>query len=113
MVRWTSAVLGSIKVKVSDSALATMSDFSSGVRYRWCGSLPVAMRLVSVQVAGLMTLTLASSELSTKMGEVIDVAMFWAPAGKADANPRLKPKANVARLDKLSGTGAKKFTGFT
>src|SRR6218665_964742 len=64
-VRCTCAVRGSTKVSVSPSALATMSDFSSGVRYRWCGSLPVAMRAVSVQVTGSMTLTLASRELRT------------------------------------------------
>src|SRR5687768_10079101 len=34
----------------------------------WCGSLPVAMRCFSVQPTGLITLTLASSELSTKIG---------------------------------------------
>src|SRR6218665_2464805 len=67
-VRCTCAVRGSTKVSVSPSALATMSDFSSGVRYRWCGSLPVAMRAVSVQVTGSMTLTLASRELRTNKG---------------------------------------------
>ena len=58
-----------MKVSESASALATMTDFSSGVRYRWCGSLPVGRRLTSFQVAGSITLTLASSEFSTKTGE--------------------------------------------
>ena len=66
--RWTSAVRGSMKVRESDNALATMTDFSSGVRYKWCGSLPVGMRLVSVHVTGSITLTLPSSEFKTKMG---------------------------------------------
>jgi hypothetical protein len=57
-----------MKVKESDKALATMTDFSSGVMYKWWGSLPVGMRLVSVQVTGSMTLTLPSSEFNTKMG---------------------------------------------
>lgn len=68
--RWTSAVRGLMKVSVSDRALATITDFSSGVRYRWCGCLPVGMRRVSVQSAGLMTLTLSLSELSTSSGMV-------------------------------------------
>lgn len=57
-----------MKVSESESALATMTDFSSGVRYKWCGSLPVGMRLVSVQVTGSITLTSPSSEFKTKMG---------------------------------------------
>ena len=57
-----------MNVRESDNALATMTDFSSGVKYKWWGSLPVGMRLVSVQVTGSMTLTLPSKELSTKMG---------------------------------------------
>ena len=57
-----------MKVRESDSALATMTDFSSGVRYKWCGSLPVGMRLVSVQVTGSITLTFPSKEFKTKIG---------------------------------------------
>ncbi|MNT84587.1 hypothetical protein D3C72_2246170 [compost metagenome] len=45
-----------------------MIDFSSGVRYRWCGSLPVGMRSVSTQRDGSITLIVASRELSTKTG---------------------------------------------
>src|SRR5574343_909566 len=33
-----------MNVSESLSALATITDFSSGVMYKWCGSLPVAMR---------------------------------------------------------------------
>src|SRR3989344_1023183 len=67
-VRLICAVRGSRNVSVSPNALATMIDFSSGVRYRWCGSLPVGMRAVSVQVTGSITLTLASREFSTNSG---------------------------------------------
>ena len=49
-------------------ALATISDFSSGVKYKWCGSFPVGIRFFSVQVAGSITLTLPSSELRTNTG---------------------------------------------
>ena len=52
-VRWISAVRGSMKVSESASALATMTDFSSGVMYRWCGSLPVGMRLTSLPSQGV------------------------------------------------------------
>ena len=65
-----SPVLGSMKVNESPNALATMNDLLSGVRYKWCGSLPVGMRLVSVQVLGSIMLMVASNEFSTKMGEV-------------------------------------------
>ena len=44
------------------------SDFSSGVRYMWCGSLPVGILRVSFQLTGSITLTLASSEFKTKIG---------------------------------------------
>ena len=69
--RCTWAVRGSMKVSESPPALATMTDFSSGVMYRWCGSLPVGMRCVTFQVPGSMTLTLASSELRTKIGAAL------------------------------------------
>ena len=88
-VRWTSAVFGSMKVSESDSALATITDFSSGVRYRWCGCLPVSMRLISVQFAGLITLTLSSRELSTNTGVVMT-----AVAGAAAGTPAVCPEAD-------------------
>ena len=69
------------------------------------------MRLVSVQVAGSITLTLASSELSTKIGVEIDVATLWAQAGKDDSQPMARD--SVARLDRLSGTEEERFTGVT
>ena len=43
--------------------------------------MPVAMRLVSVQVAGLMTLTVSSSELSTKTGLALGAAAEADTAG--------------------------------
>ena len=67
-VRCTSAVRGSMKVSESLPALATITECSSGVRYRWCGSLPVGMRWVSTQRRESITLTLPSSELSTNTG---------------------------------------------
>ena len=69
------------------------------------------MRLVSSQVAGSITLTLASSELRTKIGVEIDVAALWAQAGIANAQPTARLK--VERLDKLGRAEAKRFTGFT
>jgi hypothetical protein len=57
-----------MKVKESDMALATITDFSSGVRYKWWGSLPVGIRLVSFQETGSITLTFPSSEFKTKIG---------------------------------------------
>ena len=71
-VRCTSAVLGSRNKSESLKALAITSDFSSGVRYMWCGSLPVGMRLRSFHRPGSITLMLASCELSTKMGAGVD-----------------------------------------
>ncbi|CFO73728.1 Uncharacterised protein [Bordetella pertussis] len=43
----TAPVRGSSSVMVSLMALATIRDCSSGVRYRWCGSLPVGTRRIS------------------------------------------------------------------
>ena len=59
----------------------------------------------------MITLTLASSEFSTKTGAEIDVATLSAKAGIADAQPTAR--VNVARLDKRGRTEAKRFTGFT
>jgi hypothetical protein len=52
-----------------------MRDFSSGVRYRWCGSLPVGILWVSFQVEGSITLTVASSELRTNIGGGLSLAI--------------------------------------
>ena len=71
--------------------------------------------MVSVQVAGLITLTLASSELSTKIGDVMTVDTLCECAGTANVKPRLEmqPKTSVERLDKSNELGANKFTGCT
>src|SRR5450830_1830491 len=97
-VRCTSAVFGSTNINESLRALAMTRDFSSGVRYRWCGSLPVGMRRVSCQLVGSITLTLASSEFITKMG--LDKA--WAAKGARVAKDRTKAE------DKRAGRLARK-----
>ncbi len=90
-----------MNVRESDRALATMTDFSSGVRYKWCGSLPVGMRLVSVQVTGSMTLTLPSREFKTKMGAGAKTAgsggAGLGPEDMAEARPKVaKPIVKVS-----------------
>ena len=104
-VRCTSAVRGSMKVSESLPALATMTDFSSGVRYRWCGSRPVGMRLISVQVIESMTLTSPSSELSTNTGAPRrdGVAARAGKSGSAVSPSRLKVRRRVA--EKWRGMG--------
>ena len=84
-VRCTSPVRGSKKVSELPTALATMTDFSSGVMYRWCGSLPVGTRLVSTQRSVSMTLTLALKELRTKIGAAALAAGILATAALAAA----------------------------
>src|SRR5574343_1087464 len=97
MVRCTSAVRGSMKVSESPSALATMTDFSSGVRYRWCGSLPVGIRFFSVHVSGSITLTLPSSELRTNTGA-------GEAAWTADTQASQAHTANRAKIRKKTVT---------
>ena len=105
-VRWMTAVRGSTKVSVSPVALATMMDFSSGVRYRWCGSLPVGRRAVSVQVAGSTTLMVASSELSTNTGGGLPPAAgAAAAAGATGARCATAPDA-AEPADTLAGSEA-------
>src|SRR4051812_7974588 len=79
-----------MKVMESARALATRIDFSSGDMYRWCGSLPVGMRLISRQVVGSITLTSASREFRTNTG-----------AGWAAARPeaRRRMAASEARQE--------------
>ena len=98
-VRWISAVFGSMKVSESASALATITDFSSGVRYRWCGSLPVGRRLISFHCTGSITLTLASSEFSTNTGA--DTAV----AHQVDAARRTAAQAEVQQEDEFHDRG--------
>jgi hypothetical protein len=60
----------------------------------WCGSLPVAMRRVSFQLVGSITLTLASSEFITKMG------FDWAWAAKGAMVAKHRAKTAEKRADK-------------
>ena len=83
-VRCTSPVRGSKKVSELPTALATMTDFSSGVMYRWCGSLPVGTLLVSTQRWVSMTLTLALKELRTKIGAGTLAAVTAFAGGTSD-----------------------------
>jgi hypothetical protein len=89
-----------MKVSELPSALATSRLFSSGVRYRWCGSLPVGMRLISVKRTGSITLTSASSELSTKIGRG-PVDAQDAADGRTAASAAIGP--NAARRDRVYG----------
>src|SRR5574343_351448 len=121
-VRWISPVRGSTRVMESLRALATSSDFSSGERYRWCGSLPVGRRLSSALTAGSITLTVASSEFSTKTGMgpvgragvtgaaagagaggVARGAVPWAATGAAASRPAAHTHARVASVSRRDG----------
>ena len=101
-VRWISAVRGSMNVSESASALATMTDFSSGVMYRWCGSLPVGRRLTSFQFWGSTTLTLPSREFSTKTGEA---PTPWAKetAAMNAAGKRIRQRERKFTKDRFQG----------
>src|SRR5687767_5492478 len=93
--RCTSAVRGFMKVSESLAELATITERSSGVRYRWCGSLPVLMRWISLQRLGSITLTEASSELSTRIGD----GALLSDAGLADA-PAVAATADIKKAAK-------------
>src|SRR4051812_1695145 len=115
MVFCTSAVRGSMKVSESASALATMIDFSSGVMYRWCGSLPVGIRLISRQLAGSITLMSASSEFRTKMGvRVGATASDWLGARDNEeagaCAAAVPPRARSIRADSQPRHSVENFT---
>lgn len=100
-VRCTSAVRGSMNVNVSLSALAIMIERSSGVRYRWCGSLPVGILRISSHVTGLITLTLASNEFRTNNGVVCDANAELESATKAQKKKRNRDERKEPTNDLL------------